>query len=50
MKMSRIRLLPVMIFVGVLMLTVRVGAVWQGVEKMGGLRVGHSEAMAQATP
>jgi flagellar motility protein MotE (MotC chaperone) len=42
--MPKLRLLPVLIFMAVLTLSVRIGAVWTGVEA---LRVGHGEAMAQ---
>lgn len=49
-KLFRPRLLPVMIFVAVLMLSVRIGAVWTGMEEMRALRVGQSAALAQANP
>ncbi|GEO81799.1 MotE family protein [Pararhodospirillum oryzae] len=48
--LPRIRLLPVLIFLAVLMLSVRLGAVWNGVEQMRTLEVGHASALAQATP
>jgi flagellar motility protein MotE (MotC chaperone) len=41
----KLRLLPVLIFMAVLTLSVRIGVVWNGVEEW---RVGQSEAMAQA--
>ncbi|MCF8502994.1 MAG: hypothetical protein K9H11_21200 [Rhodospirillum sp.] len=43
--LPKLRLLPVLIFVAVLTLSVRIGAVWNGVEE---LRLGQFEAMAQA--
>lgn len=47
---SKIRFLPLTIFAATLMLTVRVGDIWQGVDTLleRGIRV--SEAKAQATP
>ncbi|WP_413207045.1 MotE family protein [Rhodospirillum sp. A1_3_36] len=43
--LPKLRLLPVLIFMAVLTLSVRIGVVWNGVEEW---RVGQSEAMAQA--
>ncbi|MCK4939975.1 MAG: hypothetical protein KAR80_06725 [Rhodospirillaceae bacterium] len=45
--MARVRLLPVVIFFSVLMLTARVSDIWQGVEGLLNGEVGVSEAVAQ---
>ncbi|CCG06832.1 MotE family protein [Pararhodospirillum photometricum] len=46
--MPRVRLLPILIFLAVLMLSVRLGAVWDGVERLRTVEVGQSSALAQA--
>ena len=46
--LSRFRLLPVVIFFSVLMLSVRVSDIWKGVEGLSDSEVGVSEAQAQA--
>ncbi len=52
-KGPRLRLLPVLIFLAVLMLSVRIGQVWTGVEETMetvSVSVGHSQAIAQEGP
>ena len=49
-RLARIRLLPVTIFVAALMLTVRVGYIWDGVDGLIHPTLSVSEAAAQQQP
>ncbi|MDP4795479.1 MAG: hypothetical protein NWR87_01075, partial [Rhodospirillales bacterium] len=47
---SRIRFLPLTIFAATLMLTVRVGDIWEGVDRLLDGTINVSQARAQANP